>query len=474
MKKILIILGVLALLALVALFAVRHFTIGYLTPDFVVRTIEARWNCRAEIGDVSISPGGTTTIEITDVALAPRDKFADEAVPLDDRPKLEGAMIRVASMKLEVRPGDLMKRHLGIEHLVIQKAEVDTEINLEGKATVDALFEKPGTVAPSEASDEDEAVTLAVVADGDATDGEVVGGEPADDDFVASDMKISTAAGLVELRDSRITILLAKSGAKVLVEDLQMVFEDIDVDPNQLVGHNTANFDFSGTVAIEGQDAKSGQPLRFADLKLSGGGALSPFNAETGIIEPAWTSEVVFLQGSEVKSFPLIEELQTKLADIDAGGVDFSDVRVHGVLGRDSGTRLAHRQGRFTLEQPLTLDLPDVSFIFDAASWADTASNEHQVNGVVIASEELTAKVAKGVDDYVSKKTGGLLGGLSRIILEPVMDNGRISLKLVSEGDMSEPKVDLVTGFGKLSDLKDVGGGLKDVGESLLKGLFGK
>ena len=103
MKKILIIVGVLALLAVVALFAVRHFALSYLTPDFVARTIEAQWNCRAEIGEVDISPGGMTTIEISGVALAPRDKFADEAVPLEDRPKLENAMIRIASMKLEVR-----------------------------------------------------------------------------------------------------------------------------------------------------------------------------------------------------------------------------------------------------------------------------------------------------------------------------------------------------------------------------------
>lgn len=468
MKKILITVGVLALLAVVALFAVRHFALGYLTPDFVTRTIESRWNCRAEIGEVDISPGGMTTIEISGVALAPRDKYADEAVPLEDRPKLENAMIRIASMKLEVRPGDLMKRHLGIEHLVIQKAEVDTEINLEGKATVDALFEKPGTVAASEATADDEALTLTVGSDGDDAAAEAVDEENADDEFVASDMKISTAAGLVELRDSRITILLAKSGAKVLVEDLQMVFKDIDVDPNQLVGHNTANFDFSGTVAIEGEDSKSGEPLRFVDLKLSGGGALSPFNAETGVIEPAWTSEVLFLKGSEVKSFPLVEELQTKLAEIDTGGVDFSDVQIRGVLGRDSGTRLAHRQGRFTLEQPLTLELPDVSFTFDAASWADTGTNEHQVNGVVTASQELTARVIKGVDEYIEEKTSGIVGpGMTEMILGPAMVDGKIALPIVSEGDMSEPKVDVETPFGRL-------GNLKDTAKDLLKSLFGK
>ena len=472
MKKVLIIVGAVALLAVVALFAVRHFALGYLTPDFVARSLEARWNCRVEIGDVNISPGGKTTIEISDVAFAPRDKFADEAVPLEERPKLEGALIRIASMKLDVRPGDLMKRHLGIEHLVIQGADVDTEINLDGKASVDALFEKPGTVAPSEATAEDEALTLTVVAD-EGKETELVDAETGDGDFVASDMKISTAAGLVELRDSRISIRLARSGARVLVENLQMFFKDIDVDPNQLAGHNSANFEFNGIVAIEGEDSKTGQPLRFVNLKLDGGGSVAPFNVDTGAIEPAWSSEVVMRQGSEVKSFPLVEELQSKLADIDTGGVDFSDVQVHGVLARDSGTRLAHRQGRYTLEQPLTLDLPDVSFTFDAASWADAASNEHKLNGVVVASKELTDKVVKGVDEYVSKKTGGLLGGMSQIVLEPVMDNGRITLKIVSEGDMSEPKVDLVTGFGKLSDLKEVGDGLKDLGKGLLKGLLG-
>lgn len=464
MKKILLILCVLALLAAVAFFVVRYVAMGYLTPDFVARTIESRWNCRAEVGEVNISPGGKTTIEVRDVALAARDHYADDAVPLGERPMLDAAIIRIASMKLDVRPGDLMKRRLQIEHLAIQQAVIETTLQVDGSATVDTLFEKPGSVAPSPVTDEGEAVTLAVAAPEDAVAAET------DETFIADDMKIAAGAGLVELRDSRITILLEKSGATVHLENLQILIKDIDVDPGDLIGHNSANFEFGGTVAVDGTDADTGQPQRFVDLKVSGGGALSPFNTESGIIEPAWSSGIVFHQGSKVETFPLVEKLQKKLADIDTGGVDLSDIQLRGVLGRDSSTRLAHRQGRFTLEQPLTLDLPDASFTFDAASWADTASNQHEIKGVVTASPELTAKVVAQVDKYIQEKTRGLLGAdLRNQVLGMAMKDGLIALEFVSDGDMSKPKVDLVTPFGTLSELKDTVDDLKDAFKSLFK-----
>ena len=58
------------------------------------------------------------------------------------------------------------------------------------------------------------------------------------------------------------------------------------------------------------------------------------------------------------------------------------------------------------------------------------------------------------------------------------MRDGLIAFDFVSQGDLGDPKVDVLTPFGNLSDLLDQGKEtletLKDVGKSLLKGLFGK
>ena len=60
----------------------------------------------------------------------------------------------------------------------------------------------------------------------------------------------------------------------------------------------------------------------------------------------------------------------------------------------------------------------------------------------------------------------------------PKPEDGRIAFDFVSQGDLGNPKVDILTPFGNLTDLidssKETLKTLKEVGKSLLKGLFGK
>lgn len=464
MKKLIIALAVIVVLVVGAIFVVRHFALGYLTPDFVVKTIEARWNCRAEINSIDLKVGTNTTIELKQVALAPRDEFADNATPLADRPKLDNAAIRIALVSLEARPAELLKKHLRVEHLIIDQAQIATELGEDGGASVDKLFHPAPLVAtepPVDESPTDESPTVVPV-----------GSEvpPADEDkaFVAGDMLISTAAGLVELKNSSMAITLRKSKTIARLDDLHIAFKDIDLDPAQLVSHNSARFDFGGRLAMDGED-EQGKPTRFVELKVSGSGKLAPFNTETGLIEPAWSSTLVLYQGSRVDTFPLVEKLQKKLEDIDTGGVDLSDINLRGELIADASTRLSHRHGRFTLEQPLALSLPDTSFAFEAGSWADTATNQHQVKGVVTASEALTKKIVAQVEKYLEKKLGGLVSDdLRKQVLGMALKDGRIAIEFVSTGDLGNPKVDVVTPFGTLGDLKQTFDGIKDA----FKGLF--
>ena len=459
MKKLIVALAVLVVLVIGAVFAARHFALGYLTPDFVVKTIEARWNCRAEIDSIDIKVGTNTTIELKQVALAPRDDFANNATPLADRPKLDNAAIRIALVSLEARPTELLKKHLRVEHLIIDQAQIATELGEDGGASVDVLFHPAPLVAAEPVADESATVI--------AADSEI----PAADEekaFVAGDMMISTAAGLVELKNSSMAITLRKSETVARLDDLHIAFKDIDLDPTQLVSHNSASFDFGGTLSMDG-DGEDGQPVRFVELKVSGSGKVAPFDSETGLIEPAWSSTLVLHQGSRVETFPLVEKLQKKLEDIDTGGVDLSDINLRGELTADASTRLAHRHGRFTLEQPLALSLPDTSFAFQAGSWADTATNQHEIKGVVTASDALTKKIVAQVDKYLEKKLGGLVSGdLRKQVLGMALKDGRISIEFISSGDLGKPKVDVVTPFGTLGDLKQTFDGLKDA----LKGLF--
>lgn len=482
MKKIAIIITGIAIFLVAVFFVARHLAIGFLTPDFLVQKIEEQWNCRAEVTGLKVRILGQAGLEVSGVRLGERDKFVRNGTALSERPPLQEAMVSVDLAHLEVELTDLLKRRISIKQLLIKDVIVNTKVRKSGKPSVQDLFESPNQIKASQTDQDQEGEARpvkseAVIQGKNTADagGVVVQIKKDEGGFSAKDMGVSAFANSVEMQNGQINAVLESGNSKVTLSNLQLKLSQIEIDPSDLIKHNHAAFSFSGELMVEDGKSKEKQ----ISVSLAGDGEVRPFNPANGEIDPKWVSNLTIKKGSAINTFPMTEKLQELLSGVDTAGVDLSDIQLRGELRRDASTRIAGHAGKFLLKKHLALPLPDTDFVFVSGSWLDSGTNQHYLKGSVMASDELTGKLTKKVDAYLKKKAKNFYSeSLKDLVLQPAMRDGRIAFDFVSQGDLGKPKVDIITPFGNLAELIDQGKqtieSLKDVGKSLLKGLFGK
>ncbi len=471
LKPILITLAVLAVLAVAGIFIGRQVLIGYLTPEFLTEQIESRWNCRAEIESVDSSLLGTSKVTISGLALYPRDDPAGTP---------ETAPIYAESAELAVLTKDLVMRKLNIKHLELSGVTIRSKVARDGGSTVAELFKPLDDVATAPSA---EVTTGSVESQTQpANEGDLVvkvpdlsgeSTEEGEDSFDAGQLPLALIADRVEIKDLAFEGFLEASGATIYISDAAVAFTDIDVNPRNLNGHNRANFQFGGDLKVVGADKAD-----LATAHIGGLGNLRPFDAATGQMDPAWAVDLTISKGAKLNTFPVLEKMREMLEEIDTAGIDLSNLELRGELMADAQTRIEQVQGKYLFAKPLVIQLPDTGLAVKDKSWLDTGTNLHRIEGSVILSEAMTQNVEKMVDQYLAKKMRGFrINGLQDMVLAPVKKGNRIVLDVVSEGDMSKPKADIVTPFGNLSEVigggKDTVDSLEKVGKDLLKGLLG-
>ncbi len=487
MKKVAIIFAGGMVLLIVGLLVGRHLAVGFLTPDFLVQKIEQQWNCRAEVEGLKVRILGEAGLEVTGVRLGARDEFVNKGTALSERPPMDKSEVSVDLAHVAVELGDLLKRRITIKQLLIKDVTVNTKVRKSGKASVEDLFQSPdpdkGGEADQEVAKQDAAKpveknkTSEPLTEKSASSpgGVVVQVRTDEGEFSAKDMGLSTFADSVEMQNGQINAILESGSSLVTLSKLQLKLSQIEVDPSDLLKHNHAAFSFSGNLAVEEGNTK----VKQISVSLAGDGEVRPFDPGSGRVDPSWVSNLTIKKGSAINTFPMVEKLKELLSGVDTAGVDLSDLQLGGELTRDANTRIAGHAGKFQLKKHLALPLRDTDFIFASGSWLDSGANQHYLKGSVMASDELTAKLTKKVDAYLKKKAKSFYSdSLKDLVLQPAMRDGRIAFDFVSKGDLGKPKVDIITPFGNLTELIDQGKqtieSLKDVGKSLLKGLFGK
>lgn len=482
MKKTAIILAGALIVLIGGLLVARQLALGFLTPDFLVQEIEKRWTCRAEVAGLKVRLWGQAGLELRGVRLGPVDEFVKKGTPFAERPAMERVEVSADLAKVEVEVGDLLQRRINVRQLLVQDVTVETKVGHDGRASVQDLFESPDRKPPGKTAANADGPSGEPVPTREVKGAGVVvrvsetpGAGKEAGNFSAEDMEVSAFADNVEIRNGKIIAALESGSSRVTLSSFQLKLSQIEVDSTDLLKHNHAVFSFSGDLVVEEPEAK----VKQISISMAGDGEVRPFDPATGKIDPQWVSNLTIKKGSAINTFPMIEKLRKLLSGVDTAGVDLDDLQIRGDLTRDASTRIAGHAGKFELKKNLVLPLTDTDFIFAAESWLDSGADQHRLRGAVMASDELTAKLTKKVDDYLREKAKGFYSeSLTELVLQPAMRDGRIAFDFVSEGDLGDPEVDILTPFGNLSDLIDQGKetikNLKDVGKSLLKGLFGK
>ena len=134
MKKIFIILGSILILPILLLLLALSAVNKIITDEFIVSQLEKNMNLRAELKKIDVSLfSAISSIHLEGLKLNNRDKYADDAVPLKDRPPLQSALISMENFEFELNFLAILKGEVQLKKLLL----LDPEINL-------VLFEKGG------------------------------------------------------------------------------------------------------------------------------------------------------------------------------------------------------------------------------------------------------------------------------------------------------------------------------------------
>lgn len=457
MKKIgLLLFGAVIVLAIAALVAGK-IAGGYLTPEFLVRQMESSLGCRAEIESVKVSFLGSANVKIKGLSLGQRDKYVEDGTALANRLPMEKKDILVKSASLSVSPIDLMKRRLYVKHLVLDGVDVRIAMRKDGTTTIDELFSELGKKDPAAGTGK----------------GEV------DKASEEGSIPMAIKADRLEMTNSQFTVDIEASGSRVELQNAGFGFFEIDIDPEQLASHNQAQFQFTGDISIGGKDDSA---QRIFEAKLSGEGELRPFDPVRSRWEPNWKSSITLAKGSKLDTVPLLGKMEKALSKVSQLGIDLSGLLINGELAQDATTEVSHKRGRYQFEQPLLLDFGDTTLNLHKGNWINAATNQHEIKSAVTASEQFTKEVQRKAEAYVSKQFGGQLSGdLVKTLFIPILKDGRINLELVSSGDLSNPRADIVTPIGTIGNIGGMlkqsgsaGGDLLKIGKGLLDGFFKK
>ena len=371
-KIILISLAVLVVFGLGGLLIGRQILVGYLTPEFLTEKIESQWNCRAKIESVDASLLGTSKVTVKGLALYPDD---------DSELNPANALIVAETVDLEISTGDLIRRRLKIHHLELSDVKLRSTVSKEGESSLAAIFESTKDTSKAETGE----VTSDVVV---VTSPDLSGnGNGEKGDFAAEDLPLALMADRVEVKNGSIEFLLESSGATVFIDQFQVAFTEIDVNPRLLDSHNNSKFQFGGDLKVIAEDKSD-----LVTAHIGGVGNMRPFDAATQEIDPAWAVNLTLSKGAKLNTFPILEKLHAMLGEIDTAGIDLGNLALRGELMADATTEIHQVKGKYLVRQPLKIYLPDTILEVDRDSWIDSLTNQHKMEGAVTLSEKNSAR----------------------------------------------------------------------------------
>jgi len=479
MQKKTIILSLVGLFAVVAVggaLALNSWLSRLLTKESLVRQLEAQWNCRAVLRDLTVSLGSSPAhVELKGLVLAKRDADASAGTPLASRKPVTGGIVTADELWLEVDLTELLYHRLHVKRLTLSGVHVDNRVTSEDGNELQNLFRKPlppasthpapaASASAGQPPSPSPSATLPSIAAPEAPapeskreDNKIVK-RPA---FQADELGLSVV--IDEARLERGTFHEANHivDTKTDISDLTLAITKVDFDPRDLVHHDQCKLDLSARVQSQGRAkvANAMQDVKIADFTFGSSGTVQPLDPATGTLAVVGALEVHLNKGSIFGGTQTLGEL----AERDKGfknmkgnfGIDVSDVKVGGQLQEDMKTQIVLNGTRVEFANNAVLLFPDYTATLRATSWLNGAEDQQEMQLLLVPSEALAKRILEGVEEKLG-------GGLVKMAESMFNDGqGHLAFDIISTGTLSKPKVELGGQAGALQKaLKGLGGGL--------------
>ncbi|MBK1830724.1 AsmA family protein [Verrucomicrobiaceae bacterium R5-34] len=438
LKLLAVVLALAIVLPVVAMVAVKT----YINEEFVVNEIEAAINSEVEIGELDLALlSFPTRLKLSDVAL--RSKSERDS----------SGSVKMASLELEVNFWKLVKRHIEVSKITIDRAEITSTFFEDGSTSLEEMFRSP----------EDEPSAH------DSEDGGVSASEGGFNAFEQQDFV--TSLGGLEIKDSRVDITLEKTGLRIRCEDVHMELSSITVDPNNLHQTNTAQLKISSMVRLH-----STKGWHYGDLDLSGEAKARIFNPETGDTEPNVEGRFDLADSSWLNTrVPVITKAWKTLSVLEKVGVKVAPLPERATFGRSNAVAAHYHLGKVTVREPLSIWVGDWELAALDGSWLQTETDQHEINAELVASVKSSERFLGLIGAVVKLVPQRLADALIEDVKDRLYRDDRLLVKIQSTGEFSDPKIRPVDGVPDLYENAKKAGEdmLKEKAAGLLRGLLG-
>lgn len=402
-------------------------------PPDLVKQIESKYNCRAEIGKSDLSLFGGK-LDVFNIKILPRDKQADDGVALSAREPIENGVIEIEKVNMSVSLLDILSGKLRFNEIRF-KNPICKLVKEEDGNSFSELFQAPeivqGKQNPNFAYQKKRENVFYVSTENESGRGFGV---------FAKDLLLPTKIDLFEVESGLIFYDDLKKGSRTVFDNLSLQLKKLSIDADNLAEENHCFVDFK--TRLKSEKISSGSQV--FDIEIEGtGGELIPFSLLNGELNPLIEIDIKILKDGKIQGHPLFKGIGSVLDLTQDFGFHAGKTDVSGKLQEDSETRLRYENQVIGLQKELVLSLGVIGVELREGGWIDPKTESHYFKGALKLSKARTqdsiSELAKFIGDKVPKE---IYEEIFEKITSKLLDSQeRLQIVFESQSHFDDPKI---------------------------------
>ena len=420
----------------------------YVNEERLTLETEKNINARVQLDDVNLEIlSWPPSLRLTGIKIGPRDQYA--GTPIEARPPMQHAPVSIEMAYLELVPEGLWNRQFYPRVLRIIGLDVNETVSPQTGSSLQKLFQPPPEKL---AQMQQEAVPQAIPVQPAPPVAAVPppAGEPApalttppvtatSAETKPSAQRLSLQEISIEQGHFHITNQGVESQFNADISNFSFALTGIDIDPEDLIGHNRLHVRLAAKAVVDGVAKIGGQPrqVRFADMTLHGEGDVNPVDPATRMWSPAADLNLIIDRGSSIGGNMTIGETAGPHLDkLMKYGIDLSAVRIGGTFAQDVHAHVLYREQSLRFLDNAQFSLPDYEYTIKRDSWMDFAKDQQGLLTQLSCGDALKQSLMQGIASRGINRT------ISQLIVEGLSDSrGRLTFDLTVTGSLSHPEV---------------------------------
>jgi len=281
-KKILKWLFIVVTLLILLIILGYNIFVNWFAKDFIESQIEKQVNRDVEIGDLYLKIfSAEPVIKIHNLLIA-NQLLSEQKQTLKTDP-----FVKIDTIKLLLKFPPLLKRQVQIEALLVKSLDIHAIRYANGQFNFSDLLKSKNN-AKQEKKPQAQTEAKKVKTDTKKQKKQESPDKPEKQDkpkqFCADDLPVQILVGQLGIEKAHIQVYDQEYNQLIHINELDVLFKDININPNNLEKENIIRFDSNMNVKAQGK-LKSGWAKSF-DFDLMLEAEIHPFNSKTRLLDP--------------------------------------------------------------------------------------------------------------------------------------------------------------------------------------------